>query len=70
MTFVTPTDYEKLEWARLAQAAYAASLNSIGTRYSVAASRPRGWEMAVTTFDGLQSGYREWLIGGFKESVA
>ncbi len=63
--YVTPTDHEKREWSRLAQAAYAAGYNQVGHRYSTAASMYRGQEMRVDQFDSLQSGYRGWLISGF-----
>lgn len=67
---ITPTEHEKAEWSRLAQAAYAQNINSIGHRYSVAASLCRNCGIPLKTFDALQSGYRQWLIGGFATSAA
>lgn len=59
---ITPTEQEKSEWARFAQAAYAAGHNAIGHRASAAASLPRGGEMALVRFDTLQDRYRAWLV--------
>ncbi len=59
---ITPTQHEKNEWARMAQSAYARGANSIGRRYSAAASLPRNSQMQLEYFDALQNGYREWLV--------
>ena len=59
---ITPTRHEKLEWARLAQAAYAIDRNDVGHRYSGAASIRDAQSIPVATFDYLQAGYRSWLI--------
>jgi hypothetical protein len=59
---ITPTEHEKAEWSRLAQAAYKRGKNAIGHRYSVAASHPRNSSVSVTYFDYLQHGYRQWLV--------
>lgn len=64
-----PTHREKLEWARLAQDAYAHNYNHIGHRYSVAAAQPEGAAMYTLDFDKLQTGYRLWLIGGLVEAA-
>jgi hypothetical protein len=61
---MTPSQHEKSEWSRMASAAYAASRNDIGTRYSVAASIPYRAELPLEMFDSLQAGYRAWLIDG------
>jgi hypothetical protein len=58
---IRPTRHEKLEWARMAQAAYSAGINRIGHRYSGAASIPDDYALTVARFDELQSGYRDWL---------
>jgi len=58
---MTPTEHEKREWSRMAQAAYAIGNNDIGHKYSMAATLRIGEPMHVTTFDRLQSGYRQWL---------
>jgi hypothetical protein len=58
---ITPTGYEKGEWSRFAQAAYGRGENSIGHRFSVAASLPTGAAMDLAYFDGLQRDYRAWL---------
>lgn len=63
--FMTPTEHEKAQWLRLAQAAYRVGHNAIGHHYSAAASLCRGCDMPLGTFDKLQSGYRQWLISGF-----
>jgi hypothetical protein len=68
--FMTPTEHEKAEWSRLAQAAYAAGYNSIGHRYSAAASLCRGCDMPIKTFDALQTGYRQWLLFGLADGAA
>jgi hypothetical protein len=64
---MTVSEHEKAEWARLAQAAYAANRNDLGHQYSVAASLQKGGSISISRFDWLQRGYRGWLIGGFAE---
>ena len=59
---ITPTQHEKREWARLAQAAYAQGFNNVGHKYSGAAAMRDGQQMYVEVFDQLQSDYRAWLI--------
>lgn len=61
---ITVLQHDKDEWARLAQAAYAAGFNRIGHRYSAAASMPAGMKMQAWQFDDLQSDYRAWLVFG------
>jgi hypothetical protein len=61
MQWFTPTQHDKSEWSRLAQAAYRAGRNSIGHTYSVAASIPRDAEIPLAHWDYLQYGYRTWL---------
>jgi len=60
-TWLTPTRCEKDGWSRLARAAYADGHNSVGHRFSVAASHAEGRRMEVPYFDMLQSQYRDWL---------
>lgn len=59
---ITPTEHDKAEWSRMAQAAYKCGHNSIGHRYSVAATISKGEQMPVSVFDSLQRPYRQWLI--------
>lgn len=61
---ITPTEHDKAEWSRLARAAYAARVNTIGHRYSAAAALRRNEPMDVQRFDQLQAGYRAWLVFG------
>lgn len=61
---ITPTSAEKLEWSRMAQAAYAIGRNDIGHRYSVAASLPALARIGTKDFDELHGDYRAWLIDG------
>src|SRR4051812_33249768 len=63
---ITPTQHERNEWSRLAQAAYAADRNDLGHRYSIAASLPNGARLTCKKFDALQGPYRAWLVGGFE----
>lgn len=65
-TTITPTAHEKAEWARLAQAAYAADLNTVGHRFSGAASLRNEHKMMLATFDSLQNDYRTWLVDGIE----
>ncbi|MGY8661790.1 hypothetical protein Q3C01_05400 [Bradyrhizobium sp. UFLA05-109] len=58
---ITVDQYLKNEWARFAQAAYAMGKNSVGHRYSAAASIPNGTRLPVQRFDELQRAYRAWL---------
>jgi len=59
---ITPTEHDKKEWSRMAQAAYAARLNSVGHKFSGAASIPKGAALPIKKFDELQKQYRAWLI--------
>lgn len=61
---LTPTAHEKTEWSRFAQAAYAASMNSLGHMASAAASLPRDGRMSAAHFDALMDRYRAWLVFG------
>lgn len=61
---ITPTEHEKREWARLAQAAHNAKLNEIGHEFDLASSLKADQQMDVERFDHLQSGYRGWLNNG------
>ena len=63
--FMLVIDNEANEWARMAQAAYASGRNSIGHRYSVAATW-RSKQMPLRQWDSLQADYRSWLIDGWK----
>ena len=62
MLCFTITDWEKTEWARLAQAADRQGLNAIGHRYSAAAAQPICARMSAPAYDGLQGFYRSWLV--------
>jgi hypothetical protein len=70
MTYITPTEHEKREWSRLAHAAYAANLNTIGHRYSGSASLRHDSQMPIDRFDDLQTGYRIWLNNGLDAAFA
>ena len=59
---MTPNRHTKLEWARMAQAAYRNGRNDIGHRYSGAAALPEGAAMDIARYDALQHDYRNWLI--------
>jgi hypothetical protein len=59
-----PTDHEKAEWSRVAQACYASGNNALGHRFSAYASLERGARMPADLFDNLQSIYRTWLVFG------
>lgn len=63
---ITPSQYEKNEWSRMAQDAYAHDLNDIGHKFSMAATLLNGESCALAWFDALQTEYRAWLIDGFK----
>ena len=59
---ITPTRQEKLEWARLAQAAYGSDQNDIGHRFSGLASIPDSASLPITVYDTAMAQYRSWLI--------
>jgi hypothetical protein len=63
---ITPTHAEKLEWARMAQAAYKSGDNVMGHRYSAYAAIPSNASIPVVAYDGLQLNYRRWLIGNLR----
>lgn len=58
----TVGEYEKDQWSRMAQAAYAAGRNNIGHKYSMAASLPRDAQMELPRWDRLMDGWRAWLV--------
>ena len=60
---IIPTEDEKREWSRMAQAAYSADRNDVGHRFSGAAARIRiGEAMDIFTYDTLMDEYRAWLV--------
>lgn len=61
---IIPTDHEKREWSRLAQAAYRDGWNEVGHTFSAAGALRHGEPMSLTRFDLLQEVYREWLVFG------
>lgn len=65
---ITPSQYEKNEWSRMAQDAYAKDLNDIGHKFSMAATLNKGEDCSLAWFDALQTEYRAWLTGGFNKA--
>lgn len=63
---ITPSQYEKNEWSRMAQDAYSRDLNDIGHKFSMAAILREGEDCSLAWFDALQAEYRTWLVEGFK----
>ncbi len=63
MTYITPTEHERAEWARMAHDAYRTGRNCYGTRYSVRSAL--GGPMAVFIYDTLMRTYRTWLVFGW-----
>lgn len=57
------------EWSRLAKSAYAADLNRIGHKFSMAATVPVGSAVCPKWFDTLQDIYRAWLVFGWVDAV-
>ena len=62
--FITPTQAEKDEWSRMAQAAYRANRNDLGHLFSAAASIAQNDRVRLDSFDLLQTIYRQWLVFG------
>jgi len=62
MQFIQPTQHEKNEWSRMANAAYKAYKSNIGHRYSSFSSLPNDATIRLDVFDTLQRNYRNWLI--------
>jgi len=48
---ITPTEHEKNEWSRLATAAYSLGKNSIGHKFSMAATLLKGEPCRVEWFE-------------------
>ena len=65
-SIITPTEHEKAEWSRMAVDAYRTGRNSIGHRFSMAATLCKGEPCDVHWFDSLQNDYRAWLCDGFE----
>lgn len=63
---ITPSQYEKNEWSRLATNAYSKGLNDIGHKFSAAAALRNKEDCTLAWFDELQTEYRAWLVDGFK----
>ena len=61
MSIITITAHDQREWARMAKAAYARGLTTMGDRYHDASKLPR-IPMDTRTFDRLQEPYRNWLV--------
>ena len=61
---IVPTEHDKREWSRLAQAAYACDRNELGHKFSMAATLRIGEPCTLAFYDTLQGIYRAWLIGG------
>ncbi len=61
---MTPTHHEKMEWSRLAVAAYSIGRNDLGHRFSAHASLRTEDSIDIRTFDALQNVYRDWLCFG------
>lgn len=59
-----PTQHEKMEWARCAQAAYKAGHNRLGHALSAAAALPHDADMPVARYDFIAGTYRTWLVFG------
>lgn len=61
----TPTEHDKREWSRMAQAAYGSDRNDVGHRFSMAsATTPVGGRMELKRYDSLMAEYRAWLVFG------
>jgi len=60
---ITPSQYEKNEWSRMAQDCYAKDDNERGHKFSMAATLKHGESVSVAWFDALQTEYRVWLVG-------
>lgn len=56
------SELEWREFSRLATDAYRLGLNTIGTRFSVAAAVR---VLTVAKYDALKTEYRSWLVAGF-----
>lgn len=67
---MTPTEHEKREWARMAQAAYQSGRNAVGHRYSAAAALRQDATISTELFDRLMDGYRRWLVDGVPTDAA
>jgi len=61
---ITVTEHDKAEWARCAQAMYAAGRNPAGHLLSMSAAYPRNAQMDAARFDRVQAIYRAWLVFG------
>lgn len=59
---ITPTRHQKLEWARMAQAAYSTDHNWTGHRFSGLASIPDSASLPIAVYDTAMNQYRAWLI--------
>lgn len=57
-----PTEHEKAEWSRCAQAMYKCGNNHAGHWFSAAAALPANAVITLALFEALQSCYRAWLV--------
>lgn len=59
---ITPTQHEKNEWSRCAQAAYKAKRNDVGHKLSMAAALRNNESVPLGFYDSVQTVYRKWLV--------
>ena len=69
MPLIHPTEHCKSEWSRMAADAYATDRNSIGHKFSAAASLRKNEGMYVSKYDALMTEYREWLNHGWPQAL-
>ena len=60
--YITPTRHQKLEWSRMAQAAYGSDHNDTGHRFSGLASIPDSASLPIDVNDTAMRQYRAWLV--------
>jgi hypothetical protein len=61
---ITPTTYDKRQWAVLAKEAFRRHCYSIALLFSAMAKLPAGTSIDVRRYDELQNIYRHWLVFG------
>ena len=64
-TSMSPTQHERSEWIRYAEALEQRGRIEFAALYRQAAARPSCYDFGVMEYDALMDSYRTWLCFGF-----
>ena len=64
-SYITPTEHERSEWARMAECCAKSDHPGLACLYKAASILTT--PLAPWTYDALQKSYRRWLVSGFDQ---